>query len=76
MRPPALKRSGDLLGLKADQRNVLNERAVGISRLEPHLLKLGRQIGDRLLLARRSRPSALKIVRGEDLDMVEDLTPV
>ena len=68
-----LERPADLLGLEADQRNVLDERAVGIARLQPHFLELAGQVGDRLLLPRRSRAAALKLVRGQDLDVLQDL---
>ena len=55
------------------QRHVLHVGAIRVARLQPHLAELVRQVGDRLLLARRARPPALELVRGEDLDVGQDL---
>ena len=68
-----LKRTHDPLGLETNQRNRLEKRAVRVSRLQPHFLELVGQIGNSLFLARCSRTSAFKFIRGQDLDVVQDL---
>ena len=56
----------------ADERHLLHERAVGVSRLEPELLELLLEVLDGELFALRSRRAPFELVGRHRLDAIQD----
>ena len=65
------RRRGD-----ADERHFLHVGAVRIPRLQPELLELILDVFDGEVLALRARGASLEFVRGQHLDVLEDLLPI